>query len=147
MENFKIQFFKINSTERMPAYDLNGAYVLFFLVFMLVNLYIFINIILATIYTNYKRHLKDEVRATINLKRDKMEDAFNMIRVPIRLLEEGDKSKIDSNSEIIKSEYQCVINKNTFVKLMEHVKPGIKIHQIEALFKILDFDNNDILSN
>ena len=42
----------------MPAYDFNGAYSIFFLVFMLVNLYLFINIILATIYTNYKKHLK-----------------------------------------------------------------------------------------
>ena len=42
----------------MPAYDLNGAYSIFFIIFMLVNFYIFINIILATIYTNYKKHLK-----------------------------------------------------------------------------------------
>ncbi len=42
----------------MPAYDLNPAYALFFIAFMIVNLYIFINIILATIYTNYKKHLK-----------------------------------------------------------------------------------------
>lgn len=42
----------------MPAYDYNGAYSIFFIVFMLINLYLFINIILATIYTNYKRHLK-----------------------------------------------------------------------------------------
>ena len=46
------------SFERMPAYDLNGFFSIFFIVFMLINLYIFINIILATIYTNYKKHLK-----------------------------------------------------------------------------------------
>jgi two pore calcium channel protein 3 len=45
----------------MPAYDLNPAYAIFFIAFMIVNLYIFINIILATIYTNYKKHLKVEV--------------------------------------------------------------------------------------
>lgn len=42
----------------MPAYDYNPAMSIFFVVFMLVNLYIFMNITLATIYSNYKRHLK-----------------------------------------------------------------------------------------
>ncbi len=42
----------------MPLYDYNGFYSLFFIIFLLVNLYLFINIILATIYTNYKKHLK-----------------------------------------------------------------------------------------
>ena len=45
----------------MPAYDLSGFYSIFFIVFMIVNLYLFINIILATIYTNYKKHLKVSV--------------------------------------------------------------------------------------
>ena len=42
----------------MPAYDYNGYYSIFFILFLGVNLYLFINIILATIYTNYKKHLK-----------------------------------------------------------------------------------------
>lgn len=131
----------------MPAYDLNRAYVIFFLVFMLVNLYIFINIILATIYTNYKKHLKDEVRETIKLKRDKIEDAFNMVRIPIRLLESKDKTNLNLDTEIIRSEHQCVITKDIFSKLMKLVNPKVKSNQIEALFRILDFDENGILSN
>ncbi|RNA14534.1 two pore calcium channel 1-like [Brachionus plicatilis] len=130
----------------MPAYNLNGAYVIFFLVFMLVNLYIFINIILATIYTNYKKHLKEEVRETIKLKRDKMEDAFNMVRIPIRLLDSEEKANINMDNEVIRSEHQCVITKGTFSRLMNLVNPKIKSHQINALFRILDFDNNGILS-
>ena len=42
----------------MPAYNVNGFYAIFFVAFMLINYYVFINVILATIYTNYRKHLK-----------------------------------------------------------------------------------------
>ena len=48
----------------MPAFDLNNAYAMFFIAFILINLYIFMNIILATIYMNYKKHLKASLPAT-----------------------------------------------------------------------------------
>jgi len=42
----------------MPIYDVNSLYAIFFIVFLIINLYVFMNIILATIYMNYKKHLK-----------------------------------------------------------------------------------------
>jgi len=42
----------------MPIYDVKGMYAVFFIAFLVINLYIFMNIILATIYMNYKKHLK-----------------------------------------------------------------------------------------
>ncbi len=42
----------------MPAYDVSGVYALFFIVFMVINLYLFINIILAAINATYKKYLK-----------------------------------------------------------------------------------------
>ena len=43
---------------RMPAYDYDNWFVIFFAIFIIVNLYIFMSIVLATIYYNYKKNLK-----------------------------------------------------------------------------------------
>lgn len=46
----------------MPAYRQNPLYALYFVAFLIVNLYLFMNLMLATIYSNYRRHLKSEVQ-------------------------------------------------------------------------------------
>ncbi len=43
---------------RMPAYDNNNWSALFFMVYLIINLYIFMSIVLAVIYNSYKLHLK-----------------------------------------------------------------------------------------
>lgn len=160
----------------MPAYDVNGVYAIFFIVYMLINLYIFINIILATIYTNYKKHLKDEVKFSLEIKRDKIKDAFNLIKFPLRELAEYEK-KIRSLSlssppppleeqgnparppsptstaaiefkitELVRSEFEFVINYNVFTKLMKCVDAQkYTKKQIKILFDILDTDKNGLL--
>lgn len=159
----------------MPAYDRNGFYAIFFIAFMLINLYIFINIILATIYTNYKKHLKEDVRVSLELKRNKAKDAFDLIKFPLRELAEYEKklpsppptdqqnldeqptdveapettttkTNIESKfTELVKSEFEFVINYNVFEKLMKHVKPTYRQKQIKLLFDILDSDKNGLL--
>ena len=42
----------------MPAYDYDNWFVVFFAIFIIINLYIFMSIVLATIYYNYKKNLK-----------------------------------------------------------------------------------------
>ena len=42
----------------MPAYDANQWYALFFVVFLIINLYIFMNVLLAVIFNSYKNNLK-----------------------------------------------------------------------------------------
>lgn len=43
---------------RMPAYNRSSWFALFFVVYVIVCLYIFMSIVLATIYNNYKKNLK-----------------------------------------------------------------------------------------
>ena len=43
---------------RIPAYNENTWYQLFFMWFQIVNFYFFLNVILASIYNNYREHLK-----------------------------------------------------------------------------------------
>lgn len=42
----------------MPAYHKNKWFALYFVLFLVVNLYLFMNIILAVIYNNYRKHMK-----------------------------------------------------------------------------------------
>lgn len=130
----------------MPAYDLNGAYAIFFIVFMLINLYIFVNIILATIYTNYKKHLKEEVKSTIKLKQDKIADAFNLLKITIKSLNLNGEIN-NSVTEFVKSENEKVITWQIFFKLMKLTEPIMSENQIKVLFQLIDFDQNNLLSN
>lgn len=42
----------------MPAYDSSNWYALFFIFFLVINLYMFMNVLLAVIFNSYKKHLK-----------------------------------------------------------------------------------------
>jgi hypothetical protein len=42
----------------MPVHNLNFGYSLFFIIYMVINISILLNILLAVIYTNYRNHLK-----------------------------------------------------------------------------------------
>jgi hypothetical protein len=42
----------------MPGYDNSNWFALFFTVYMLISNYIFMSILLAVIYNNYRKHLK-----------------------------------------------------------------------------------------
>ena len=63
----------------MPAYDNNRAYVLFFVAFLLVNLYLFMRVFLAVIYNSYKENLKTEVQDAVGLRRDLLQKAYNLV--------------------------------------------------------------------
>lgn len=42
----------------MPAYNASLAFAIFFIVYILVNTYIFMSVFLAVVFNNYKKHLK-----------------------------------------------------------------------------------------
>lgn len=46
------------SSIRMPAFDESAYYVIFFVVFLVICYFVYMNIILAVIYNNYRKHLK-----------------------------------------------------------------------------------------
>ena len=50
---------------RMPAFDSNGWYALFFIIFVILCMYIFVSIFLAVVYKNYRNHLKASLTAHI----------------------------------------------------------------------------------
>uniref|UniRef100_A0AAY4AJB8 Ion transport domain-containing protein n=1 Tax=Denticeps clupeoides TaxID=299321 RepID=A0AAY4AJB8_9TELE len=66
----------------MPAYNYNSFFALFFILYILINTYIFMSVFLAVVYNNYKKHLKEEVRQLVKSKRQKMLRAFAVLQQP-----------------------------------------------------------------
>ena len=52
---------------RLPAYDNNRWFALLFVVYVIINMFIFMSIVLAVVYNNYKRHLKVRYRNVIRI--------------------------------------------------------------------------------
>ncbi|AWP05193.1 putative two pore calcium channel protein 1-like [Scophthalmus maximus] len=64
----------------MPAYNSSSFFAIFFIVYILVNTYIFMSVFLAVVYNNYKKYLKEEVRQLVRAKRHKMVRAFAVLQ-------------------------------------------------------------------
>lgn len=105
----------------MPAYDYNWWYSIFFIAYIILNTYIFMSVFLAVVYNNYRKHLKNEIRKLAYMKRRKMADAFNALKV-----QEG-------------SEY--VISEITWLKLVKLVAPDISNSHRELLLRVSKEDD------
>ncbi|XP_060919809.1 two pore segment channel 3 isoform X1 [Labrus mixtus] len=64
----------------MPAYNASYFYAIFFILYILINTYIFMSVFLAVVYNNYKKYLKEEVRQLVRTKRHKMVRAFAVLQ-------------------------------------------------------------------
>ncbi|XP_067942025.1 two pore calcium channel protein 1-like [Watersipora subatra] len=111
-----------NPDVMMPAYDKNNFYALFFIIFLVVNLYVFMNVLLAVIFNGYKRHLKNEVQQAVFAKRRKLAMAFDLVK-------EKNKDKPGYHLSL-----------TTWFKLMKMVKPKQSAEQVTMLFQVMDSD-------
>ncbi|KAM7394820.1 hypothetical protein PAMP_021600 [Pampus punctatissimus] len=64
----------------MPAYNASPVFAIFFIVYILINTYIFMSVFLAVVFNNYKKYLKEEVRQLVRAKRHKMVRAFAVLQ-------------------------------------------------------------------
>ncbi|KAM7008906.1 two pore segment channel 3 [Tautogolabrus adspersus] len=64
----------------MPAYNASYFFAIFFILYILINTYIFMSVFLAVVYNNYKKYLKEEVRQLVRAKRHKMVRAFAVLQ-------------------------------------------------------------------
>ncbi|XP_066281782.1 two pore calcium channel protein 1-like isoform X2 [Branchiostoma lanceolatum] len=65
----------------MPAFDYNAWFTLFFIIYLIICLYLFMSICLATIYNNFKEHLKEYVEDSVREKQDNLQLAFDILKV------------------------------------------------------------------
>ncbi|CAL1540974.1 unnamed protein product, partial [Lymnaea stagnalis] len=115
-----------NPDVMMPAYDRSNWFALFFVIYLIVCLYIFMSVVLATIYNNYKTNLKNEIKAAVFLKRQKLAKAFDLLKV-----KRGNKE---------------VLTYSTWKQFVSIILPGKSEVHTDLLMKILDQDNTNVLN-
>uniref|UniRef100_A0A8C5LHG5 Two pore calcium channel protein 2-like n=1 Tax=Jaculus jaculus TaxID=51337 RepID=A0A8C5LHG5_JACJA len=102
----------------MPAYNVNWWYSLYFITYIIINTYIFMSVFLAVVYNNYRKHLKNEIRKLAYLKRHKMIEAFNLLKVQVGT--------------------EFVVKEATWRQLAKVVAPDISSSHLELLLRISD---------
>uniref|UniRef100_A0A452F3Q6 Ion transport domain-containing protein n=1 Tax=Capra hircus TaxID=9925 RepID=A0A452F3Q6_CAPHI len=108
-----------NSPDVMiPAYELNWWYSLYFIAYIIINTYIFMSVFLAVVYNNYRKHLKNEIHTLAYLKRHKMTEAFNILKVKVGT--------------------EFVVKEARWRRLVKVVAPGISSSHLELLLRISD---------
>ncbi|XP_077381214.1 two pore segment channel 3 isoform X2 [Festucalex cinctus] len=109
----------------MPAYDASSAFAIFFIVYILVNTFIFMSVFLAVVFNNYKKYLKEEVRQLVRAKRHKMARAF-------AVLQEG----LDG---------EPAVSRASWSRLVRLVQPDISHAHTELLWSVSDERNRGAL--
>ncbi|XP_068583732.1 two pore segment channel 3 isoform X2 [Cebidichthys violaceus] len=107
----------------MPAYNASFVFAIFFILYILINTYIFMSVFLAVVYNNYKKYLKEEVRQLVRTKRHKMVRAFAVLQ----------EQRAEGGEPVVNQ-----ANWNQIVKL---VQPNISNAHRELLWSVSD-DNN-----
>ncbi|CAH3122341.1 unnamed protein product [Porites lobata] len=111
-----------NPDVMMPAYDNNPWSSLFFVIFIIVCMYIFVSIFLAVVYKNYRKHLKNEIRASVYRKRRQLKQAYDMLKVWC--------------------DEKWVITEQRWRTLLQEACPQWSPARVALLWQVLD-DNND----
>ncbi|XP_008401465.1 two pore segment channel 3, partial [Poecilia reticulata] len=111
----------------MPAYNANSMFALFFILYILVNTYIFMSVFLAVVFNNYKKHLKEEIRQLVRAKRHKMARAFGVLQ---EQREEGGPP---------------VVSHENWSKLVQQARPDISNAHRELLWRVCDDGNQDFI--
>uniref|UniRef100_A0A3Q4MHC0 Two pore segment channel 3 n=1 Tax=Neolamprologus brichardi TaxID=32507 RepID=A0A3Q4MHC0_NEOBR len=112
-----------NSPDVMPAYNANFFFAVFFIVYILINTYIFMSVFLAVVYNNYKKYLKEEVRQLVRAKRHKMVRAFGVLQ---EQREEGGEP---------------VVTQASWNQLVRLVQPNLSNAHRELLWSVSDDKN------
>ena len=80
----------------MPAYDSKRIYTVFFIFYLVVNLYMFMSVFLAVVYNTYKTHLKKVVKESVYHKRNLLSQAFD-------LMKEDERVDVDTFEQVMKN--------------------------------------------
>lgn len=107
----------------MPAYNASFFFMIFFILYILINTYIFMSVFLAVVYNNYKKYLKEEVRQLVRAKRHKMVRAFAVLQ---EQREEG---------------AEPVVTQANWNQLVRLVQPDISNAHRELLWSVCDDQN------
>ncbi|MED6260089.1 hypothetical protein ATANTOWER_000918 [Ataeniobius toweri] len=110
----------------MPAYNKSSVFAIFFILYILINTYIFMSVFLAVVFNNYKKYLKEEIQQLVRAKRHKMARAFGVLQEQ----KEGG---------------QPVVSHENWNKLVRQVRPDISNAHKELLWRVCDDDNQGFI--
>ncbi|XP_047222542.1 two pore segment channel 3 [Girardinichthys multiradiatus] len=110
----------------MPAYNKSSVFAIFFILYILINTYIFMSVFLAVVFNNYKKYLKEEIQQLVRAKRHKMARAFGVLQEQ----KEGG---------------QPVVSYENWNKLVRQVRPDISNAHKELLWRVCDDDNQGFI--
>eukprot|EP00043_Microstomoeca_roanoka_P016778 m.173006 g.173006 ORF g.173006 m.173006 type:complete len:865 (+) comp16523_c0_seq7:147-2741(+) len=114
----------------MPAMDRNEAYVVVFVIFVVIATYVFVSVFLAVVYENYKNHLESEVVTQFSLELTNMTKCFNLIAEKRRCMSKAQWVQLVAKSQSVTSEKaellwgviagsSDTIDKSTFLKTVD----------------------------
>lgn len=110
-----------NPDVMMPAYDESKWFALFFVVYLIICLYVFMSIVLAAIYNNYRQNLKNEIKEAVFGKRKKLREAFEILKIT----RDGKE----------------IITHTIWIAIMSKVLPKRSKEQLHLLMTILDLES------
>ena len=102
----------------MPAYDINAFYAVLFIFYNIVCTYFLLNIALAMIYRNYRKHLTAELNLLVEQRKASLQTAFSLLQV------------------------NGMISRDRWIALFSRVHPKGKSHAT-LLFKVIDETNRE----
>ncbi|KAM9856536.1 two pore segment channel 3 [Aulostomus maculatus] len=111
----------------MPAYNASSAFAIFFIIYILVNTYIFMSVFLAVVLNNYKKYLKEEMRQLVRAKRHKMVRAFAVLQ------------------EQREGGAEPVVTQDNWNQLVRLVQPDISNAHRELLWSVSDDKNQGFI--
>jgi hypothetical protein len=109
----------------MPAYSSNRSNAIVFVSFLLIGLYFLMNLVLAVIYNQYRKHLKEGVIRNVLMQREVLDRAFKLIDTP----------------------GQRRITLRQWIDFVSILRPHYNMEKSALLFETLDVDEDDHISN
>ncbi|XP_041839165.1 two pore segment channel 3 [Melanotaenia boesemani] len=111
----------------MPAYNASSFFTIFFILYIVINTYIFMSVFLAVVYNNYKKYLKEEVQQLVRAKRHKMVRAFAVLQ------------------EVKEEDSQPVVTHANWNQLIRLVHPNMTNAHRELLWSVSDDKNQGFI--
>ncbi|XP_045184033.2 two pore channel protein 2-like [Mercenaria mercenaria] len=115
-----------NPDVMMPAYEKNRWYCLFFTSYIILCLYLILNILLAVTYNSYRENMKVQIKYSSHMKKAVLNQAFEVIKI-----------NVDGNE---------MVTYKTWIRLINLAHPGITKHQADLLMMVLDTDKTGFIS-
>ncbi|CAH8477353.1 unnamed protein product [Schistosoma rodhaini] len=110
----------------LPAYEYNHYFIIIYLFICTICNWLFMGILTASVYNSYKSHLGEFVIKTIVKRKEKLDEAFNLIST---LTPDG----------------QLGVSHNTFLHLMHIVHPKHSKDSLKVIFHVLDKNKSGYL--